>query len=81
MTTLSHERPRSSGLLVPELWASLAIAVMWIAVLLTGVWGPDFVSRTPGSTETIMPTAMPVALFAFLGTWVVARYGFRRESE
>jgi hypothetical protein len=55
--------------------------VMWIAVLLTGVWGPDFVSRTPGSTETIMPTVMPVALFAFLGTWVVARYGFRREPE
>lgn len=81
MTTLSHERPRSARLRVPELWASLAIAVMWISVLLTAVWGTDFVSRSPGGNETIMPVVMPVAFFAFLGTWIVARYGFRHEPE
>jgi hypothetical protein len=80
MTTLSHERPRSARLLVPELWASVAIAVMWLAVLLTGVWGPDLVSKSAGGDETIMPTVIPVALFAFLGTWVVARYGYRRDD-
>jgi hypothetical protein len=62
------------------MWASIAIATMWLAVLLTGVWGPDFVSRSPGGNETIIPSAIVVAFFAFLGTRVVARYGFRRDD-
>ena len=33
-----------------------------------------------GNSETI-PTVVPVAIFAFLGTWVVARHGFRRSRD
>jgi hypothetical protein len=81
MTTFSHETPRSLRLALPELWASLAISVMWLAVLVTCLWGPDFVSRSPGGNETIIPSGIPVAMFAFLATWVVARHAFRHEPE
>lgn len=94
MATMSHEparatvdRPRlSQQLLVPEMWASLAIAVMWLSVLFTAIYGPDIESRSvaggvAGDT-TVVPSAVVVALFAFFATWVVARYGFKaRERE
>ena len=83
MTTIPHdpthidrERERWALLLVPELWASLAIAVMWLTVLFDAVWGPSFVSSTSGGSTTTIPSAIVVAVFAYLGTRVVARYGF-----
>jgi hypothetical protein len=58
----------------PETWASLAIAVMWLAVLVDAVWGPDFVSTSgSGASSTTVPSAIFVAFFAYLGTRVVAR--------
>lgn len=93
MTTIRHEpsgvvqeQPRwSMRVLVPEMWASMAIAVMWLAVLFDAIFGPDIVSITgvPGGTgsTTTVPSAVAVALFAFLGTWVVARHGFGRDRK
>ena len=93
MTTIPHEpagvveetQPWSARLLVPEMWASLAIIVMWLAVLFDAIFGPDIVaiSGTPGGTEThtTVPSAVLVALFAFLATWVVARHGFRHDRK
>jgi hypothetical protein len=88
MTTMSHEpsalveRRRWSGLLVREMWASLAIIVMWLAVLFDAIFGPAIVTSNGAGTNTSsVPSAVAVALFAFLGTWVVARQGFRREQE
>jgi hypothetical protein len=81
---VANERPRWSSLrLVPELWASLAIVVMWLAVLFTAVWGPNIVNTSggPAGSSSTVPSAVVVALFAFLGTWVVARYGFRRQPR
>ncbi|HZE06501.1 MAG TPA: hypothetical protein VE127_14825 [Solirubrobacteraceae bacterium] len=50
---------------------------MWVAVFVTAIWGPDArFNNTDGSSSTI-PTAVFVTVFAFLGTWVVARHGFR----
>jgi hypothetical protein len=66
---------------IPELWASLAIITMWLAVLFDAVYGPDFVSTTPGGTSTTIPSAIAVALFAFLATVPVAKYGFRHDAE
>jgi hypothetical protein len=57
---------------------------MWAAVLFDAVWGPDFVSTSgSGASTTTIPSAIFVALFAYLGTRVVARYGFgqRRDGE
>jgi hypothetical protein len=66
---------------VPEAWASLAIAVMWLAVLFTALWGPDIVNRGAGGDSSTVPSVVPVAIFAFFATWVVAKYGFRRRRE
>ena len=92
MATVRHdppsvirEKPRwSRQLLVPEAWASLAIVVMWLAVLFSAIYGPDLVTTNgaggSGGSSTV-PSAVVVALFAFLGTWAVARHGFGRERK
>ena len=78
---IAHERPSWSLRLVPEVWASLAITAMWVAVFVTAVWGPDaHFTSNDGSSSTI-PTAIFVTVFAFLGTWVVAKYGFRHQRK
>lgn len=75
------DRPRwPSRLLVREMWASLAIVSMWLAVLFDALFGPDFVSAS-GASMTRIPSAVIVALFAYLGTRVVARYGFERPRD
>ena len=93
MTTIPHEpavivdetQPWSARIFVPEMWASLAIIVMWLAVLLDAIFGPDIVaiSGTPGGTQThtTVPSAVLVAPFAFFATWVVARHGYRHERK
>jgi len=90
MATVSHEpvrvergRPEWAEFLrIPEMWASLAIVVMWLAVLFTAVYGPSFVSSNGAGTQTTtIPSAVAVALFAFLGTVSVAKAGFRRDKE
>jgi hypothetical protein len=69
-----------SKVLVDETWASLAIGVMWLAVLFDALFGPDIVISNASGTTTI-PSAVIVAFFAYLATRVVARYGFRRGGE
>jgi hypothetical protein len=54
---------------------------MWLAVLFDAVWGPDFVSSTTGGSTTTIPSSIVVAVFAYLGTRVVARYGFGRDRR
>ena len=80
MATLPHEPPtvarqRPSWMELPAMWSSLAIAVVWLAVLFDGVFGPDIRVVTggyPGSTTTV-PSAVIVALFALLATGRIAR--------
>jgi len=87
MTTLSHEpspaleRPNLSlRPVLGEVAASLAIGVMWLAVLLDAVFGPNILTSNGAGTNTSsVPSAVPIALFAFLATWVLARYAFRRD--
>jgi uncharacterized membrane protein (DUF485 family) len=77
-----HEKKRwSSQLLVPEIWATLAIVVMWLAVLFSAIFGTNIVNTSAGGGTSSVPSAVVVALFAFLATWVVARYGFRHERK
>ena len=86
MSTLSPGSQRLSPetrmwfqVLVPEMWASLAIFAMWSAVAISAVWGPDFVSSSgSGASTTTIPSGIAVAVFASIGTWVVAKYGFGR---
>ena len=88
MTSVPHEssgalperRRLASQVLVPEMWASLAIAVIWLSVLFDAIWGPDLVFNNVSGTTTI-PSAVIVAFFAYLATRVVARYGFSKEAQ
>ena len=89
MSSLSH-RPAESTLEhswfellhVREIWASLAIAAMWIAVACSAAWGPDFVSSTgSGTNTTTIPSGIAVALFASIGTWAVAKHGLGPRSK
>ncbi len=78
MTPVPHEPTldaRLAWLRIEEMWASLAITVMWLAVLVDAIWGPDITSNTAGGTSSSVPSAVAVALFATLGTWAVAKYG------
>ena len=73
MSTFPHEPRRFAR----EMWVSLAICVMWLSVLADAIWGPDIVNSTGAGTNTSsVPSAVAVALFATLATWIVARYGF-----
>jgi hypothetical protein len=87
MSTMSHGSPQVAQerrpllLLVPEMWASLAIVAMWVAVFVTAIWGPDAQFHSVDGSSSTIPTAVFVTAFAFLGTWIVARYGFRQRKE
>jgi hypothetical protein len=89
MTTISHEpsgvaeekRRWSLQPLVPEMWASLAIVVMWLSVLFDAVFGPDIVTNGVAGDSSTVPSAVALALFAFLGTWVVAKHGFGHKRN
>ncbi len=84
MSTVSHPPARpidrhgwASLFLLREMWGSLAITMMWVAVAISAVWGPDFVSTNgAGAQSTTIPSGVAVALFAFLGSWAVAKYAF-----
>ena len=64
-----------------EVWASLAITVMWIAVSVSAVWGPDLVGSSNDGNHTTIPSGIFVALFASVGTWAVAKYALGRARE
>lgn len=91
MTSVLHDPPsqpsatRDEGermwLLVPEVAASIAIGVMWLVVMCDALWGPSIVTSNGAGTSTAtVPSAVVLALFAFLGTWAVARYAFGRAK-
>lgn len=89
MATIPHESSPAvadkpawwTSLLVPEMWATLAIVVIWLAVLFASLYGPDIVSTTYLGDHTTVPAAVVIAPFAFFATWVVARYGYRRGEK
>ena len=84
MTVIPHDSSvdsRFAWLRITEMWASLAITVMWLAVLFDAMFGPNITSNTPGGTSSSVPSAVAVALFATIGTWAVAKYGLRQREH
>jgi uncharacterized RDD family membrane protein YckC len=89
MTPTLHEpvtaAPARDGiaarLLVPAFWGAVSIVAMWLAVLFDGVFGGDMVFSNPGSGPTVIPSAVAVALFAFVGTAAVAKRAFARRDN
>jgi hypothetical protein len=78
----AYEGPRWSSLWrLREVWVSLAITAMWIAVFVTALWGPDARFNSNDGTSSTIPSGVFVALFAFLGTWTLAKYALRQQQE
>lgn len=82
MATVSHDVPTRARLALPEeFWPSLAIIVVWLAVLFDAIFGPNIETNNGSGTNTSStPSAVVLGLFAFLTTWVIARYAFRRRE-
>jgi len=89
MATVSHEpstftpeRPQWAQFLkIRELWASMAISMMWLAVLFDAIFGPNFVSHSNDGNSTTIPSAIFVAFFACLASASVAKHGFRQDKD
>jgi len=89
MASVSHgrapyapERPQWAEFLrIREMWASLAISMMWLAVLFDAVYGPNFVGNSNDGNSTTIPSAIFVAFFAFLGSASVAKRAYRQGRE
>ena len=87
MTATTHDQSaRSPGggwasrVLVREMWATVAIATMWIAVLFVGVYGGDMTFHSVDSSSSTVPSGVAVALFAAIGTGSVAKRVFGRSD-
>lgn len=72
----------ASRLLVPGFWGALSIVAMWLAVLFDGIFGDNMIfTSTADGTTTTLPSAVVVALFAAIGTAVVAKRAFGRNGD
>jgi hypothetical protein len=88
MSATMHERSAAgltregiaARLLVPAFWGAVSIVAMWLAVLFDGIFGGDMIFANAGSGPTIIPSAVAVALFAFIGTVAVAKRAFARRD-
>jgi hypothetical protein len=86
MSTIPHDRPSSLAktsvrLDVRDLWTTVAIVVIWLAVLFVGVFGPDLVARSNDGNATTIPSGVLVALFALFATMSLAKHGFTRRKD
>ncbi len=87
MTTISHEpsavarerRPELQPFVVRDTMTSLAISVIWLAVLLVSLFGPSIQTTSAGGDMSEIPVGAVIAILAVPATWVIAKYGFSRE--
>jgi hypothetical protein len=84
MSTVSHEPStvvrRPTWIDAREMWASLVIVSIWLAVAVSAAFGPDFQSFDVSGSRTTIPSGIVVALFAMFATMSVAKHGFDRKK-
>jgi hypothetical protein len=87
MNIVTHEPTQESpakkdlaDFLASEMWASLAISVIWLSVLFEAIYAPPIETRSAGGDYSSVPTAVVGTLLAFLATWVLARHAFRHDG-
>jgi hypothetical protein len=85
MTTIPQERPplarRSIWFDARDVWVSLAISVIWLAVILVSLFGPDFRGNGNDGTSTTIPSGIIVALFALFATMSLAKWGLGKRRD
>ena len=85
MSTVSHEPStvirRRTWIDARDMWASVAIVAIWLAVVLSAAFGPDFKSFDVSGSNVTIPSGIVVALFAMFATMSVAKHGFDRRER
>jgi hypothetical protein len=71
----------ASRILVREMWATVSIVAMWVAVLFVGVYGGDMTFHSVDTSVSTIPSVVGVALFAAIGTVTVAKSVFGRKQD
>jgi hypothetical protein len=61
-----------------EIWATLAISAMWLAVILVGVYGGDMTFASQSNGTTVIPIGAVVAVCAAIATAAISRRAFHR---
>ena len=85
MSTTSHEplaadrRPVWMG--ARNMWASLAITVIWFVVAVTALWGPSIETFDVSGSHATIPSGVAFALFALFATMSIAKHGFEPKSD
>jgi hypothetical protein len=84
MTTIPHEPVANASkrrwtdlLTVTQMWATLAIVMIWLAVLFSALFAPDIVTHSYLGDHASVPSGVAVALFAAIATWPIAWFGFK----
>ena len=73
-----ENRISSSWWRLPEIWGTLAIVVMWLAVLFDVVYGGDMTFTDSTNASSTVPSGVAVAICAAFATAAVAKRAFRR---
>lgn len=85
--TVLHESPATAAVenritdswwRLPEIWGTLAIIVMWLAVLFDVVYGGDMTFNDSANGSSTVPSGVVVAICAAFATASVAKRAYRR---
>ena len=85
MSSVSHEpspvvvRPWWTD--AREMWASLVIVAIWLAVAVSAAFGPDMKTFDVSGSGATIPSRILVALFAMFATMSVAKHGLDRKEK
>ena len=62
-----------------EIWGTLAITAMWLAVIFVGVYGGDMSFSDASNGTTVIPVGAVVAVCAAFATASVSKRAFHRS--
>lgn len=77
-TATVENRASNSWWRLPEIWGTLAIIVMWLAVLFDVVYGGDMRFTDAANGSSTVPSGVVVAICAAFATASVAKRVYRR---
>ena len=85
MSSVSHEPStvvgRPAWIDAREMWASVVIVAIWLAVAVSAAFGPDMKTFDVSGGGTSIPSGILVALFAMFATMSVAKHGLDRKEK